>query len=229
MNRAETRKNASSSSAAAQAALARRRRTTIFLSIGVFAIVAIVAISLGSRVVPQSAANGPVVSQLVVGQKAPTFSVSTTGGPFDLAKAGGKPTLLEVFATWCPHCQRETAVLNQVYAKYKGRVNVVAVSGSEYDIGGPPGENPGTPQPESQADVVNFMQKYGVTYPIAFDPDLAVAHAYLQDGFPQVVLIGENGKILSMRSGEIPLADLTGAIGNALTGKAPDPKMGLKS
>jgi thiol-disulfide isomerase/thioredoxin len=227
MNRVETRKSATSS-AAAQAALAKRRRIALFASLGVLAVVVIVAVSLSSRV-PQSATNAAAPAQLSVGQKAPTFTVSTTAGPFDLAKAGGKPTLLEVFATWCPHCQRETAVLNDLYAKYKGKVNFVAVSGSEYDMGGPPGENPGTPQPESQADVVNFMTKFNVTYPIAFDPDLTVAHEYLQDGFPQVVLIGPAGKIEAMRSGEIPASDLTAVLNAALAGKTPDPKMGLKS
>jgi peroxiredoxin len=227
MNRVETRRSASSA-AAAQLALAKRRRVVLFTSLGVFAVVIIVAIALASRV-PESATTAAAPAQLAVGQKAPGFAVSTTAGPFDLANAGGKPTLLEVFATWCPHCQRETAVLNTLYPKFKGKLNVVAVSGSEYDMTGPPGENPGTPQPESQADVVNFMQKYNVTYPIAFDPNLTVAHEYLQDGFPQVVLIGANGKILSMRSGEIPLPDITAAVSSTLAGKTPDPKMGLKS
>ncbi len=215
------------SAAALQAAAAKRRRMVLFASLGVLAIVIIVAVSLSSRV-PQSATTAAVPAQLNVGQQAPPFSAATTAGPFDIAQAGGKPTLLEVFATWCPHCQRETVVLNQLYGKYKGKVNFVAVSGSEYDMSGPPGENPGTPQPESQADVVNFMEKFKVTYPIAFDPDLKVAHEYMQDGFPQVVLIGSDGKILAIRSGEIPEADLSSAIGRTLAGKSPDPKMGLK-
>jgi thiol-disulfide isomerase/thioredoxin len=185
-------------------------------------------VSLSSRV-PQSATTAATPAQLSVGQQAPLFSVATTAGPFDITKAGDKPTLLEVFATWCPHCQRETVVLNQLYGKYKGKVNFVAVSGSPYDMSGPPGENPGTPQPESQADVVNFMQKFNVTYPIAFDPDLKVANEYMQDGFPQVVLIGTDGKILALRSGEIPANDIASAIGRTLAGKPPDPKMGLKS
>jgi thiol-disulfide isomerase/thioredoxin len=227
MNRAEPRKSAAPSRAALEAT-AKRRRIVLLASLGILAVVVVVAVSLSSRV-PQSATTAAAPAQLSVGQQAPTFSAATTAGPFDITKPGGKPTLLEVFATWCPHCQRETVVLNDLYGKYKGKVNFVAVSGSEYDMSGPPGENPGTPQPESQADVVNFMQKFNVTYPIAFDPDLKVAHEYLQDGFPQVVLIGADGKILAMRSGEIPAPDLSSAIGSALAGKKPDPKMGLKS
>ena len=37
---------------------------------------------------------------------APQFEVATTAGYFDLSKTR-KPVFLEIFATWCPHCQRE--------------------------------------------------------------------------------------------------------------------------
>ena len=37
--------------------------------------------------------------------------VSSNAGPFDLASVS-TPVLLEVFATWCPHCQREVPVVN---------------------------------------------------------------------------------------------------------------------
>jgi peroxiredoxin len=184
------------------------------------AVVIVVAIALASRV-PKAASDAPVNAALKVGQKAPDFTLSTTAGPFDLASAtaAGKPTLLEVFATWCPHCQRETAVLNALYAKYKGKANLVAVSGSPYSMD--------ESQPESQADVVDFMTKFNVGYPIAFDPNLDVAHKYLQGGFPTVVLIGANGKIQSIRSGEIPQTDLANAINATLSGKTPDPGMGI--
>ena len=67
-------------------------------------------------------------SSIKVGDTAPEFSVQTNAGPFDLAGVS-TPVLLEVFATWCPHCQRETAVMNEVATQYAGKVAIVAVSG----------------------------------------------------------------------------------------------------
>jgi len=199
---------------------ARRRQTVVYASLGLVAIVAIVAVGLASRV-PKTASEAPTYAQIKVGQKAPEFAVSTTGGPFDLANAGAKPTLLEVFATWCPHCQNETAILDRVYDTFKGKVNVVAVSGSPY----------GSDQssPESQADVVKFIERFNVRYPTAYDPDLDVAKKYLQGGFPTAVLIARDGTILAIRDGEIPLGDLGEALAAALAGKPVDPKLGLKS
>jgi len=178
------------------APLAQRRNILVGASLVILAIIIVVAIALMNRV-PQTATVAPNAAGAVkVGQRAPNFTLSTTAGPFDLSKAGGKPTLLEVFATWCPHCQREVKVLDPLYATYGKKVNFVAVNGAAAGMDG---------QAESQADVYAFVQKFGVTYPVAFDSNLDVAHVYLQTGF------------------------LEKALSAAIAGKAPDPKMGSKA
>ena len=218
MNRAERR--STNPSRADLQAQAKRRRIVLIASVVVLAAVILIAVVLASRV-PPAATEAPNTAQLVVGAQAPPFSVATTSGPFDLTKAGGKPTLLEVFATWCPHCQRETSVLNAVYAAYKDRVNFVAVNGSPLAID--------STTPESQADVIDFATKFQVKYPIAFDPNLDVAHKYLQSGFPTVVLIGADGKVQSIGSGEIPHADIAKALDASVAGKKPAAKLGAAS
>jgi thiol-disulfide isomerase/thioredoxin len=198
---------------------AKRRTTIIYATLAVLALGAIVAVGIAVRSTSvQSASDAVGQAQISVGQTAPTFAVSTTSGPFDLAGNGGKPTLLELFATWCPHCQRETKVLDTLYAADGSKVNFVAVSASALGAD--------SVTPESQADVVAFMQKYGATYPIAFDPDLAVAKKYLQGGFPTIVLIGKNNKILAIGSGELSGAQLQKALVAVTTGKAVDPTFG---
>ena len=215
MNRAERRSTLPSP--AQRAALAQRRRIILFASLAIVAIGLIVAASLASRV-PKTASDAPLKATVAVGQKAPSFAVSSTTGLFDLTAAGGKPTLLEVFASWCPHCQHEATSLNTIYAAYKNKVNVIAVSGSPYGLD--------QSQPESQAGVLDFATKFGVRYPIAFDPQLDVAGKYLQGGFPTVVLIGSDGNVQAIRDGEIPRSDITTAIDASLANKKPSPKMG---
>jgi len=198
----------------------RRRRIAVGVSVGVLAAVILAAVILASRV-PKAASDAPIKAAIAVGQKAPDFSVSTTAGPFQLSSAAGKPTLLEVFATWCPHCQHEVPILDKIAEAYKGKVNFVAVSGSPYGMD--------SSTPENQADVVAFMEKFSVTYPVAFDPDLDVATKYLQGGFPTVVLIGGDGTIQAIRDGEIPPTDIAASLDASIAGKKPDPAMGLKS
>jgi thiol-disulfide isomerase/thioredoxin len=184
-----------------------RRKLIMYGSLGLLAIIAIVAVALASRV-PKAASDAPMYAKLSVGDTAPQFAAATTAGPFDSANAGGKPTLLEVFATWCPHCQHETSVLNQLYAQYGGKANIVAVSGSNVGIDGNASE--------SQEDVMNFVHQFAVKYPVAYDPNLDVAKKYLQGGYPTIVLIDKANKIAYIDSGEIDEATLAKHIKAAL-------------
>jgi len=193
------------------------RKTIAVVSVALVVLAVIIAVALASRgAVSSSASTAPASAVLKVGQSAPPFAVSTTAGPFDLAQNGGKPTLLEVFATWCPHCQRETAVLNRLHATFGSRANIVSVSGSALGSDGQ--------TPETQVDVVAFATKFGVRYPIAFDPNLAVANAYLQGGFPTFVAIDARNVVRAVDTGEVAEAKLAGMVRNALAASAAAPR-----
>jgi thiol-disulfide isomerase/thioredoxin len=185
-----------------------KRSYLIYGTLALVIIAIIVAIGLSNRnAVPNAASQAPIQSTLKVGDTAPTFSVPTNAGSFDLASVS-TPVLLEVFATWCPHCQHETSILNDLALKYQGKIAMVAVSGSPYGMDGS--------TPESQADVNTFGQDFQVRYPLAFDPQLTVAHQYLLGGYPTVVLIRPDKKIAYIKDGEIPESDLIKQINGLL-------------
>ncbi|MBV8491655.1 MAG: TlpA family protein disulfide reductase [Candidatus Eremiobacteraeota bacterium] len=156
----------------------------------------------------QSASQSPIVGKAALGQTAPQFEVPTTQGVFNLDQST-KPVFLEVFATWCPHCQRETAVIDKLYDQYKDRVDFVGVSGSDTAMDGT--------SPASQLDVVNWIDKFHVTYPVAYDANLTVANLYLQGGFPTMAVIGKNKQIAYLNSGEISYDELKTALDKALS------------
>ncbi len=176
--------------------------TIVVVSCGI-----VTAIVLSNRV-PTSATTPLGDAGVVVGSHAPTFSVSTTEGPFDLADVK-TPVLLEVFATWCPHCQREVAVLNSLERKYGAQIAFVGVCGSPYS-------NPDTGAPSSQSDVLAFAQAFSVGYPIAFDPEFLVAQKYLKTGFPTIAIIDRSKTVTYIDSGEIPESHLDAAIAAVL-------------
>ncbi len=156
----------------------------------------------------QNASSAPVNAAAQMGAKAPEFSLPTTAGPFDLATVD-KPVFLEIFATWCPHCQRETAVINQLYAVYGSRVAFLAVPGSDTGMDGA--------SPESQFDVLNFQIRFKVKYPIAaYDPNLTVAKLYLKGGYPTIAIIDRSKTIAYLNSGEVPYKELAAALNAVL-------------
>jgi thiol-disulfide isomerase/thioredoxin len=203
MNRAERRRTAPGKAKAKP----KNRAWIIYGSLGLVLIGIIVTVAISSNTPPPLPPPDPV--SLKIGQPAPEFQVSTDAGPFDLATAKGKPVFLEVFATWCPHCQRETVILNKLYDTYKDRVAFVAVDGH------PLGMDRQTPS--SQADVMNFVQQFSVRYPVAYDAKLDVAHKYFQTGYPSIIIIGKDGLIKTILSGEAPEKQLATSLNKALS------------
>jgi len=155
----------------------------------------------------QTASVSPIIGKAQVGQPAPEFEVATTAGLFDLAKAD-KPVFLEVFATWCPHCQHEVAVINRLYRKYRASIEFVGVSGSDTAMDGT--------SASSELDVLNWVRRFNVEYPVAYDPLLNVANLYLQGGFPTVAMVGRDKKVAYLDSGEIAYENLAAAIEKTL-------------
>jgi thiol-disulfide isomerase/thioredoxin len=156
-----------------------------------------------SRAALQTASQPAPLGKAQKGKTAPQFEVATTAGFFDLSKAR-KPVLLEVFATWCPHCQREAAVVDRLYQTYRNRVDFVAVSGSDTAMDGT--------SASSELDVLNWIRRFNVRYPVAYDPILNVASLYLQGGFPTIAIIGADKKIHFLDDGEIGYGELDSAI-----------------
>jgi thiol-disulfide isomerase/thioredoxin len=183
------------------------RNVIIYATIAVLVVGAIVAVALANRV-PQTAQTVNPTAALSVGQTAPEFTANTNAGAFDLATVSS-PVFLEVFATWCPHCQHEVPIINALAKKYGGKVAFVGVTGSPYGLD--------ESSPENQADVNTWVQQLGVSYPVAFDPDLKVANAYLQGGYPTVVVIGKDKKVHYINSGEQSPAVLSKAIDSVLS------------
>jgi cytochrome c biogenesis protein CcmG, thiol:disulfide interchange protein DsbE len=155
----------------------------------------------------QNASTSPIVGKAAVGQPAPNFEVSTTAGLFDLSKAN-KPVFLEVFATWCPHCQREAPIIDRLYRNYRGSVDFVGVSGSDTAMDGT--------STSSELDVLDWVQRFHVQYPVAYDPLLNVANLYLQGGFPTLAIIGRDKRVVYLTSGEVSYQDLSAAIKRTL-------------
>ncbi len=47
------------------------------------------------------------------------------------AISSSKPTLLEFYATWCPHCQRMMPVIAELKDEMDGRANIIQIEGDD--------------------------------------------------------------------------------------------------
>ena len=186
------------------------RKTLTYITLAIVAIAAVVAVGLANRGAVSNASQtvNPDAKKLTVGSTAPTFNITSDAGPFDLANVS-TPVFLEVFATWCPHCQHEVPVVDALAKAYAGKVAFIGISGSPYGVDGS--------SPENQADINAWVQKLGVTYPVAFDPDLAIANQYLQGGYPTIVMIDSHKVVRYVNSGELTPVELQAALNGLLS------------
>jgi len=179
-------------------------------TVAIAAVVIAIAV-VNSKSVPKTASEAPIYAPLSIHAPAPAFAVTTIDGVAFDSNRIATPILLELFATWCPHCQQETSDLDALAKHFGNRLATIAVSASDLAAD--------RVSPASADDVRLFAQRYGVTYPIAFDADLSVAKKYLQGGFPTIVVIDAKKRIAAIETGEVSfdrlVADVEKAGGGA--------------
>ncbi len=117
---------------------------------------------------------------LEVGQLAPDFELQYPGGrKVKLSDLKGRPVIVNFWATWCAPCEAELPEFVQTYEQYKDQgLEIVGVNAQET------GEEANT-----------FVEKYGLSYPIALDSRGEVMDLYAVRGLPTTLFIGPEGRV----------------------------------
>jgi len=138
-------------------------------------------------------AGVPRDAPLAAGEALPAFSAPGLGGG-RVAWEPGRPTVVAVWAPWCPHCQVELPVLARLAADHPG-VDLVTVA-TALDL------HPG-PDPAA------YMADHGLSFPVALDDEAGtLASALGIQGFPTVYYVGSDGVVVDVTVGETEEATL---------------------
>ncbi len=193
---------------AAQEQAARRRRLGVI--IGVVTAVVVVAIIIGAFALhgSNSSAAGLTANDtklnpsapLAVGKAAPDFNLATVDGKrYKLSALRGRPVLLEYFAVWCPHCQHEAPILNQLDKSYASkRLQSLSILASPYDK---THEATGSTNPVTKDDISWFKSTFAVQHPILIDPDFTTVNQYGVSGYPSIYILDKNGVVRYSNNG----------------------------
>ncbi|MDQ2816779.1 MAG: TlpA family protein disulfide reductase [Candidatus Eremiobacteraeota bacterium] len=200
----------------AQNAPKNRRKAWLASAALGLAIIAIAAYAIyASKKLPTAAVSPSQLTfpaRAKAGTRAKPFSVQAAGVTFSAASLAGKPYMLELFATWCPHCQRMTSVLRSIRARIpERRFAMLSVTASPYAADSTADKI----VPENQQDVERFDAAYGVTWPTAFDPQLSVAKTWGLVGFPTFYIVNAAGTIVFSADGDLSEKTLLAAIKKA--------------
>lgn len=121
------------------------------------------------------------------GDKALPFELESlegvTAGP---ASYENQPMVINFWGTFCPPCVEETPALQRMYEKYKEQGVIV--------LGVNLGEKP-------VVRVEQFVDRFGVTYPVLLDPDLEVRDKYGVRSYPTTFFVDRNGVVQEVKVG----------------------------
>lgn len=133
---------------------------------------------------PEGAAGGELV-----GERAPTLeAIDLDGRRWTLADADGRLVWINFWATWCPPCRTEMPMMQRLHERYGDRILILGV-----DFG------------EERETVADFVDRYGITYPILLDPTLENYYRWSpQFGLPKHYFVDANGVVLREIPGELP-------------------------
>src|SRR5258708_3532600 len=131
---------------------------------------------------------------VAMGSAAPNFTLPALDGQtYTLSSFKGKPVVLEFMATWCPHCQDEAPVIDQLDAAYKAKgVQIFDINATPYDHNY---EKTQVKNPATMDDLKWFHDTYSITFPMLFDKTLNSANDYQVVSYPTIYIVDQNGKI----------------------------------
>lgn len=182
--------------------------TGLWIGIGVVAVVLVVAAvvfsggSSSSGDGGQPSPDGSVTiaantgQPLQAGQAIPEFSAPalTGGGTVAWKDYVGKPTVLAIWAPWCPHCQVELPRLSAAVAGHP-TIQLVTVTTALR-----PGEPPSPLQ---------YMTDNGLSFPVAVDDgNTTIMKGLGVTSFPTTYYVDSSGNVVQSTTGEVDTAQL---------------------
>ena len=113
------------------------------------------------------------------------------GPPVALSSLRGQPAVLNLWATWCPPCQRELPLLLQAAQQQRGARIVLVNEG------------------EAAPRVAAYLQRQGLKpQGVLLDPESRLLAAYQSPGLPTTLFIAADGTVKRVHIGELSSATL---------------------
>ncbi|MTI67669.1 MAG: redoxin domain-containing protein [Firmicutes bacterium] len=119
--------------------------------------------------------------EIKVGKKAPDFTLENLQGEkVSLSDYEGKIVMLNFWATWCGHCDKEMPDFEKLYNENKEKDFVILAVNAR----------------ESIETVKEYINKGGYTFPVLLDKSGEINRKYLIGGLPTTYFISKDGILL---------------------------------
>jgi cytochrome c biogenesis protein CcmG/thiol:disulfide interchange protein DsbE len=159
------------------------RRAKLILQAAAVLVVVLLVVLLGWKVTQQAEGRG-LSDALERGERpaAPMLVLDSLEGEEEirLADYRGKALVLNFWASWCEPCKEEAPLLEETWQRYRDEGLVVI----------------GIDAQDFRTDAQRFVDRYGLTYPIAFDGHGSSLGRFGNTGFPETWFVGRDGRLV---------------------------------
>src|SRR5690606_26329345 len=108
-----------------------------------------------------------------------------------LSDNGGKPTIINIWASWCGPCREEMPLLQKASQQYGDQVNFRLINTGDGKI-----------------TMDDYLQKQDFTFPILRDESGEVADDYQIINIPQTFIVDEQGQVIKRVMGTLSEEEL---------------------
>lgn len=137
----------------------------------------------------------------LVGNQAPEFSIpSYQGDQVVLSDIRGRPVVINFWASWCPPCRAESAMLESLWREYE--------SAGIYFLG--------VNIQDSREAAEAYIEEFGITFVNGVDRDGRVSIDYGVIGLPATFFVNGEGVIVGRWVGAMSEQDLRGWVNDLL-------------
>jgi len=120
------------------------------------------------------------------------------GAVVNLARLGGSPVLVNLWASWCVPCQQEMPALQRAYAQHGRQVRFLGVDTED-----------------ERSSARDFLAAVGVHYPQVVDDRGDLLHRLGGTGLPVTLVLDASGKVVYSHRGQLSDSALATALAAA--------------
>lgn len=161
----------------------------------VFILICSIGLNVNSLWGEEQRAYAADTNVVKVGEVIPSFSLQgidgkqyKIGGQEKQGDAGQKPIWIHFWASWCGPCQSEAPDIEELTAKYKGKLDAYGINATMYD---------------NEQDVKTFVDKYKLTFPVLKDEQGDIFKLFRGAALPTHVFIDGNGIVKEIKIGSL--------------------------
>lgn len=120
------------------------------------------------------------------GFSAPGFTLDLLGSnkpneKISLSDLRGQVVMINFWATWCPPCREEMPAIQSVYEDYQDEGFVVLAVNTTFQ--------------DNEFDIIDFIDEYGLSFPVLLDRSGEVSQKYQLRGLPSTYFVDKKGVI----------------------------------